>query len=207
MTSDVRALCLVAGSVLANCSSAQDWGRAVEVMIETEVGNIEIAVYPEAAPKSARSFLDHLDQGLLEGGAFYRVVRKDNDNGAPIIEVIQGGVVDPEKSLPPVAHETTNETGITHLDGTVSLGRFEPGSASGAAFFITIGDQPSLDFGGMRNEDGLGFAAFGRVVSGMEVVRRIQQMDATAPADNPYVQGQLLASPVAILKAARSGAQ
>ena len=183
--------------------STQELGHAVDVMIETEAGDIEIAVYPEAAPKSAGSFLEHLDNGHYEGGAFYRAVRRDNDNGSPIIEVIQGGVTDPERALPPVEHETTDETGIRHVDGTLSLGRTEPGSASGAAFFITIGDQPSLDFGGTRNEDGLGFAAFGRVTSGMEVVRSIQQMQSTAPTDNAYLQGQLLDSPVSILKAYR----
>ena len=186
-----------------SAESTQELGDAIEVMLETEAGDIEIAVYPEVAPKSAGSFLEHLDKGHYEGGAFYRVVRKDNDNGSPIIEVIQGGVTDPESALPPVEHETTDETGIMHVDGTLSLGRTEPGSASGAAFFITIGDQPSLDFGGTRNEDGLGFAAFGRVTSGMEVVRSIQQMQSTAPTDNAYLEGQLLDSPVVILKAYR----
>ena len=178
-----------------------EWGAAVRVRLETDAGNIDLALYPEAAPASAGSFLDHLDQGLFDGGAFYRVVRRNNDNGSPVIEVIQGGLTDPAAGLPPVPHETTGETGVRHLDGTLSLGRTDPGSASGAAFFITIGDQPSLDSGGSRNEDGLGFAAFGRVTSGMDVVHRIHQMESTAPTDNAYLRGQLLNEPVTILKA------
>ncbi|MDJ0653565.1 MAG: DPP IV N-terminal domain-containing protein [Xanthomonadales bacterium] len=179
-------------------------GKPVGVILETSAGKIHMNVYPEAAPKSAGSFLDHLDQGLFDGAAFYRVVRKDNDNGSPIIEVIQGGLTDPAGALPPVAHETTEQTGLLHTDGTVSLGRGDPGTGSGAAFFITIGDQPSLDFGGMRNPDGLGFASFGKVTSGMDVVRRIQQMDSTAPVEDDYAKGQFLSEPVIIGKAYRT---
>lgn len=184
-------------------SSKGKWGAPVSVTLETDVGNIELAVYPEAAPESAGSFLDHLDQGLFDGGAFYRVVRRNNDNGAPVIEVIQGGLTDPAKALPSVPHETTEETGILHLDGTLSLGRTEPGSASGGAFFITIGDQPSLDFGGARNGDGMGFATFGRVTGGMDKVHAIHQMESTAPTDSAYLRGQLLNEPVTIHKAYR----
>ncbi|MDE0349077.1 MAG: prolyl oligopeptidase family serine peptidase [Gammaproteobacteria bacterium] len=178
-------------------------GPAVGVTLETDAGNIEVAVYPEAAPESAGSFLAHVDQGLFDGGAFYRVVRRSNDNGSPAIEVIQGGLMDPSKALPPVAHETTEETGILHADATLSLGRTDPGTASGGAFFVTIGDQPSLDFGGQRNPDGLGFAAFGRVTSGMDVVHGIHQEESTAPTDNAYLRGQLLSEPVTIRKAYR----
>ncbi len=180
-----------------------EWGTAVRVRLETDAGDIDLALYPEAAPASAGSFLDHLDKGLFDGGAFYRVVRRNNDNGAPVIEVIQGGLTDPAKALSPVPHETTDATGIRHLHGTVSLGRTTPGSASGAAFFITIGDQPSLDFGGARNQDGLGFAAFGRVTAGMDVVQGIHQMESTAPTDNAYLTGQLLNEPVTITRAYR----
>ncbi len=187
----------------AEGANADKWGPAVRVTLETDAGNIELAVYPEAAPASTGSFLDHLDQGLFDGGAFYRVVRRNNDNGSPVIEVIQGGLTDAAQALPPVPHETTGETGIRHLDGTLSLGRTDPGSASGGAFFITIGDQPSLDFGGTRNGDGLGFAAFGRVTSGMDAVHGIHQMESTAPTDNAYLRGQLLSEPVTIRKAYR----
>ena len=184
-------------------SAADELGPAVAVTLETDAGNIELDVYPEAAPVSAGSFLEHVDQGLFDGGAFYRVVRRTNDNGSPVIEVIQGGLTDPSKALPAVSHETTEQTGIRHLDGTLSLGRTDPGSASGGAFFVTIGDQPSLDFGGQRNADGLGFAAFGRVTSGMDVVHGIHQEESTTPTDNAYLRGQLLNEPVTIRKAYR----
>ncbi len=187
----------------ADDPAADEWGPAVRVTLETDAGDIALAVYPEAAPASAGSFLEHVDQGLFDGGAFYRVVRRNNDNGSPVIEVVQGGLTDPSKALPSVPHETTEQTGIRHLDGTLSLGRTDPGSASGGAFFVTVGDQPSLDFGGARNADGLGFAAFGRVTSGMDVVHGIHQEEATAPTDNAYLRGQLLNEPVTIRKAYR----
>ena len=133
-------------------------------------------------------------------------MRRNNDNGSPVIEVVQGGLTDPSKALPPIPHETTGQTGIRHLDGTLSLARTDPGSASGGAFFVTVGDQPSLDFGGARNADGLGFAAFGRVTSGMDVVHGIHQEEATAPTDNAYLRGQLLKRPVTIRKAYRQPA-
>ncbi len=203
----VKALQLAAmagpGSSQTEQAAMDESGQVVQVTLETDAGNIELAIYPEAAPASAGSFLDHLDQGLLDGGAFYRVVRRSNDNGSPVIEVIQGGLTDPSKSLPPIPHETTEETGIRNLDGTLSLARMEPGSASGGTFFITIGDQPSLDFGGTRNDDGLGFAAFGRVTAGMDVVHGIHQAESTAPTDNAYLRGQLLNEPVTIHKAYR----
>lgn len=118
-----------------------------------------------------------------DGGAFYRVVTMRNQPTSPVkIEVIQGGLDgDSTKRLPAIAHETNDKTGIKHLDGTISMARGMPGSAS-SEFFICINAQPELDFGGTRNPDGQGFAAFGHVVQGMDVVRRIQQSPAdTAP--------------------------
>jgi peptidyl-prolyl cis-trans isomerase A (cyclophilin A) len=173
------------------------------VILETGAGNIEIEIYMDKAPISAGDFLAYVDQNLYEGGAFYRVVTLENDNGTPKIEVIQGGLTDSEKSLPPIAHETTEQTGILHTDGVISLGRTEPGTGGGAAFFICIGDQPALDFGETRNPDKLGFAAFGKVIDGMDVVRNIQQRDATAPSDSEYTAGQILAEPVLIKRAYR----
>jgi peptidyl-prolyl cis-trans isomerase A (cyclophilin A) len=173
------------------------------VILETGAGNIEIEIYADKAPISAGDFLAYVDQNLYEGGAFYRVVTLENDNGTPKIEVIQGGLTDSEKSLPPIAHETTEQTGILHTDGVISLGRTEPGTGGGGAFFICIGDQPALDFGETRNPDKLGFAAFGKVIDGMDVVRNIQQRDATAPSDSEYTAGQILAEPVLIKKAYR----
>jgi peptidyl-prolyl cis-trans isomerase A (cyclophilin A) len=85
-------------------------------------------VYPDVAPKSAGSFLDYVDQGLYSGAAFYRTVRTDNDNGTPVIEAIQGGITDFDKALEPVEHETTEQTGILHTNGTLSLARGDPGT-------------------------------------------------------------------------------
>ena len=104
------------------------------------------------------------------------------------IEVIQGGLYEDDEIVkhPPIRHETTKETGLKHLDGTLSMARMEPGTAS-TEFFICIGDQPELDFGGRRNPDGQGFAAFGKVVEGMDVVRKIQQL----PDKNQYLSKPL----------------
>jgi len=183
------------------------YGTPVVVVIETSVGEIEVEVYPEVAPESAGSFLDYVDQGLYSGGAFYRTVRKDNDRGTPVIEVIQGGLIEASNALEPVAHESTEQTGILHTDGTLSLARGEAGTGSGAAFFITIGDQPGLDFGAERNADRLGFAAFGRVVSGMDVVHQIHQSESTAATESDYLEGQILNSPVLIERAYRKEAR
>lgn len=167
---------------------------AVRVIMETELGNMEIEVYTADAPVSAANFLRHVDENLLQGASFYRVVRLDNqpDNDVKI-EVIQGGLWPEESPLPAIPHETTKQTGRPHLDGVISMARLEPGSAT-SEIFICVGDQPELDFGGRRNPDGQGFAAFGQVVSGMEVVRRIQQL----PAD-----GQTLIEPVRIVAVRR----
>jgi peptidyl-prolyl cis-trans isomerase A (cyclophilin A) len=130
-------------------------------------------------------------------------VRPDNDTGATQINVLQGGLLDLSRKLPPIAHETTDKTGLLHLNGTVSLARIAVGSGSAAAFFICVGDQPSLDFGGKRNPDGQGFAAFGQVVRGMGVVRTIWGMDASGPVPLPGMQGQILTKPAPIIRACR----
>jgi peptidyl-prolyl cis-trans isomerase A (cyclophilin A) len=181
-------------------------GTPVIVTLATAAGEIDVAVFTEKAPLSAADFLRYVDRGLYDGAGFYRVVRADNDRGTPKIEVIQGGLLDETKALPPIAHETTRDTGITHVDGTVSLARGAPGTGGGAAFFICVGDQPALDFGAARNPDGQGFAAFGRVVRGMDVVRRIHAMKADAPSPSEYMKGQILSEPVAIRKAYRKPA-
>ena len=175
------------------------------VVLETELGAITIEVDEERAPLSSASFLAYVDAGYYDGAAFYRVVTLENDNGSPLIEVIQGGVTDEARRLPPVEHETTQETGILHEDGVISLARTDPGTASGEAFFICIGDQPALDYGATRNPDGLGFAAFGRAVEGMDVVRAIHGRDANGPSEDPYTDGQILTSNVMIVSAERVG--
>jgi peptidyl-prolyl cis-trans isomerase A (cyclophilin A) len=173
------------------------------VKLDTALGTIVIEVDLKHAPISAGEFLRYVEAGLYDGGAFYRVVRMDNDRSPVKIEVIQGGLTALERALPPVRHESTAQTGIRHTDGTISLARRELGTASGAKFFICIGKQPALDFGGGRNADGQGFAAFGHVVEGMAVVRKIHQRKSDPNSGAGPTQGQMLVDPVLIQRASR----
>lgn len=160
-----------------------------KVIIKTSRGDIEIAFYERQAPITAANFLRYVDEGRFKGATFYRTVRRDNQPDNDIkIEVIQGGLKDDEhpQSLPPIEHETTKKTGLLHNDGVISMARNEPGTAS-SEFFICIGDQPELDFGGKRNPDGQGFAAFGKVIRGMEVVRTIQHQ----PAEGQWLEPEI----------------
>jgi len=166
------------------------------VTLETGAGTIVVELEPERAPVTTANFLRYVDERLFGGATFYRVVREDNQPDNPVkIGVIQGGLGfdDGPRPLPEIEHETTAKSGLRHLDGTLSMARATPGTAS-SEIFICVGDQPELDFGGRRNPDGQGFAAFGRVVEGMDVVRAIQRL----PAD-----GQMLREPVPITRVAR----
>ena len=145
------------------------------------MGNIHIELYPEKAPITVSNFLKYVNENRFKDATFYRVVTPENQPGKEWkIEVIQGGLFEDEHPdmLPPIVHETTEKTGILHKEGTISMARNEPGTAT-SEFFICIGDQPSLDFGGNRNPDGQGFAAFGKVIKGMDVVRKIQKLPET----------------------------
>ena len=175
--------------------------NAQRVRLDTEAGPIVLELYADKAPNTVANFLRYVDGKRYDGAMFYRVVRLDNQANSPVkIEVIQGGIqTDSTRLFPPIAQETTQQTGLKHLDGTLSLARGLP--ASGASeFFICINAQPELDFGGKRNPDGQGFAAFGRVVEGMEVVRQIQKGDTgQAGPTNAYSNPmQLLKTPVQI---------
>jgi peptidyl-prolyl cis-trans isomerase A (cyclophilin A) len=163
----------------------------VPVLIATELGEIRAVVWPDRAPRTAANFLRYVRAGHYEGARFHRTVRLDNQPGKDVlIEVIQAGVAARFESMafPPVPLERTSVSGLRHLDGTLSMARDGPDTAT-SDFFICIGDQPSLDFGGKRNPDGQGFAAFGRASGGMDVVRKIQ----AAAAD-----GQSLTPPIGI---------
>jgi len=152
------------------------------IKMETAVGRIVCEIDTIHAPVTAMNFLNHLKNGTFQNPTFYRVVRPDNQPKSNVkIQVIQGGLYDDKiiDKIKPIPHETTQETGLKHTDGALSMARNQPGTAS-TEFFICVGDQPSLDFGGMRNPDGQGFAVFGRVISGMEVVRKIQQLKDTS---------------------------
>ena len=173
--------------------------KAQDVRLEmiTTLGTIELELYAEQAPLTATNFLRLVDGGHFAGATFYRVVSPANDNGSPVISVIQGGIGDAASPLPPIAHETTATTGLRHLDGSLSMARGEVGTAT-TEFFICLGAQRALDYGGTRNNDGQGFAVFGRVIGGMNVVREIHAAPANADTDNEYLKGQLLEQPVVI---------
>jgi len=139
----------------------------------TDLGPIDIDLYGVRAPISVCNFLRYVEAGLFSAGRFYRTVRPDNQATVPVkISVIQADIRADAVAFPPIPLESTVKTRIRHLDGTISMARDAPETAS-SSFFITVGDQPALDFGGARNPDGQGFAAFGRVIHGMAVVRRI----------------------------------
>ena len=153
----------------------------IPISMETELGPIQLELYPDRAPITVSNFLRYVDENRYEDFHFYRVVHMENqpDNDVKI-EVIQGGLWFDKHpmELPTIIHETTDKTGIRHLNGTLSMARMEPGTAS-SEIFICINDQPELDYSGKRNPDGQGFAAFGKVISGMDVIRKIQLLPET----------------------------
>ena len=165
---------------------------ATLVLLQTTMGPIEVKLDDARAPRTTANFLRYVRHGKYDGGTFYRVVRANNQPQNHVkITVIQGGVAPGAASYPPIAMESTAVTGLHHLDGTISMARNGPSSAQGE-FFICIGAQPELDAGGHRNPDGYGFAAFGHVVAGMDVVRAIDALPAN---------GQTLLHPVTITSA------
>jgi peptidyl-prolyl cis-trans isomerase A (cyclophilin A) len=189
---------LVVAVVAMVVTTAQPRAQSpARVLVQTELGDIVLEIDAARAPVTAANFLRYLDAGQYDGGTFHRTVKMDNQPDSPVkIEVIQAGV-NPDRAkegFPPIALERTSTTGLRHTDGAVSMARGQPDSAT-SGWFICINDQPSLDFGGARNPDGQGFAAFGRVVQGMDVVRKIQRA--------PNTDAQRLTPPVKILKAAR----
>jgi peptidyl-prolyl cis-trans isomerase A (cyclophilin A) len=158
------------------------------IAIETDVGRIEVVLDAARAPRTVANFLQYVDEDFFDGTTFYRTVTPDNQPDSAVkIEVVQGGADGTRPARSPIALERTSITGLRHVDGAISMARNGPDTAT-TEFFICIGDQPELDFGGRRNPDGQGFAAFGRVVAGMEVVRRIQQRTANGQRLNPPVR-------------------
>ena len=167
---------------------------APHVRIETSVGAIVVELDAKHAPATTANFLRYIEGGLYTDGMFHRTVSMANQpDNAVKIEVVQAGPRPGSERFPAIVLERTNATGVKHVDGAISMARAGVDTATGD-FFICIGDQPALDFGGARNADGQGFAAFGRVVEGMAVVRRIQGMPA---------EGQKLTPGVRIVKIVR----
>ena len=201
-----RRLIAAGGLILAAPQSALAAAAKPRVAIKTPRGTIIVELEPRRAPLTVANFLRYVDEGRFDGATFYRVVRAGTDpNPKAPIQVIQGGIDSDAhrgQMLPPIAHETTAKTGLSHTDGVISMARDGPGTAT-SEFFITVGDNTSLDFGGARNPDGQGYAAFGRVTHGMDVVRKIQAQPSDAPTPVTFVKGQILERPVEILSIRR----
>ncbi len=163
------------------------------ILIQTELGEIKLELYPEKAPITVENFLTYVDGNHFDHSVFYRVVTLKNQPKNPVkIEVIQGGLFHEEKMKNPIQHETTTKTGVLHKNGVLSMARLEPGTAT-SEFFICVGDQPELDFGGNRNPDGQGFAAFGKVIEGMDVVKKIHGQPERDQALTPHVKIKTIA--------------
>ena len=182
-------------------ASAPAPSRTVRVNVETGQGVIVIELYVEKAPITTANFLRYVDQKRYDGATFFRASRAP---GAVDYGLIQGGLQgDPAKVLKPIAHEPTTQTGIKHTDGVVSIARNAPGTAT-SDFFICVGDAPYLDADPAAQGDNAGFAAFGKVVEGMDVVRKIINLPTPGVAVNPVMKGQILEPSVPILKARRA---
>ena len=181
----------VSNWMMAQSSPGQD-KNVVIVSIVTELGTIKAELYPGQAPITTENFLNYVDHDHFDGGSFFRTVRDDNQPDSHVkIDVIQAG---PHPwfqfyDFDPIVLERTTLTGLKHKKGAISMARNTPDSAT-SSFFICVEDEPELDFGGKRNPDGQGFAAFGKVVEGMDVVRKIHQSE---------IKGQAIRMPVRIL--------
>jgi peptidyl-prolyl cis-trans isomerase A (cyclophilin A) len=181
-----------------NTGPMPDAAKPVRVLIHTEKGEIELELDAAKAPVTVANYLRYVDARAYDNGRFHRTVKANNQPDSKVkIAVVQAGI-DPKKAKTeraPIKLERTRDTRLLHKDGTISMARDGPDTAT-SDFFICVGDQPELDFGGKRNPDGQGFAAFGKVSKGMDVVRKIQ----AAPAE-----GQTLTPPVKILKVRVAG--
>lgn len=183
--------------ILTACSS----NPVVE--LETSKGVIVIEIFEDKAPKTAADFLIYVDDGLYDGQGFYRAVTAQTDQKKMGMQLVQGGRFDLTPYTEFVTHEPTSQTGLTHHDGAVSIARDAPGTGNAAYFFISVGDNKMLDAGGNRLPDGQGFAVFGQVTKGMDVVRAIQVSETRAQGNGVLPPNQLLKEPVTIISAKR----
>jgi len=172
---------LAAVLIIVSVSCNQPVYKNPHILIDTRLGDIEIELYPEQAPKTVTAFLSFIDSGYFKDCSFYRVLKTEELPTVTNTGIIQGGIwqTNPAKkiNITGIEHETTKQTGLTHQSGIISLARTTPGSAT-TEFFICIGDQTPLDFGRRGTEDGQGFAAFGKVFKGMAIVRKIQAQNS-----------------------------
>lgn len=187
---------------IADCITGQLADGEVPVVVATTVGKFCIAIDTKRAPITATNFLKYVDAGLYDGGRFHRATRADNYTPSlpnrPMMNIIQGGINQDKRSqgFAAIPLERTSVTGIKHVTGVVSMARGTGADTATSDFFVLLDDQPSLDFGGLRFDDGQGGAAFGHVLSGLDVVRKIQQQP---------VDGQNLVAPVTIFRVWRLG--
>ncbi|WP_117879556.1 peptidylprolyl isomerase [Aureibaculum luteum] len=160
--------------VITGISNSTHAQKSIKCLIDTSLGEIEIELYQDKAPITVQNFLQYVDSATYNNSSFFRTCTKENEVDREIkIQVIQGGTIPKKTVRAPIKIETTAITKILHKNGTISMARSEPDSAT-SSFFICINDQPELDFGGKRNPDGQGFAAFGEVTKGMDIVLKIQ---------------------------------
>jgi len=169
----------------------------VKVLLHTSAGDILVGVEAKKAPISAANFLRYVDTRRLDGAEFYRAMKTDTGEG-----LVQGGVRDPKKLFPPIAHEPTSQTGLSHVDGALSLPRFALGTAR-ADFTIMVGDHKFYDAGTEATPDRLGYAVFGRVLEGMDVVRKILAAPTSPTEGEGVMKGQMLSPRVTIITARR----
>ena len=198
-----RAILAGAGALVASSAVAQTPAPPAalpRVVLQTADGPITFELAADKAPVTCANFLRYVDAKRYDGGVFYRAMTLSPQ---PPAGLIQGGVKnDPAKAFPPIAHESTKVTGLSHKDGTVSMARYDPGTAT-SEFFVCIGDITSLDADPSQPGDNAGFAAFGHVVDGMDTVRKILAAPVSATAGEGSMKGQMLDPEVAIVSARR----
>ncbi len=171
------------------------------VVITTSEGPIRVRLAADRAPATVANFLRYVDARRFDGTTFYRALQV---GGRSDLGLIQGGIrADPKRALPPVRHEPTSETGLSHTHGAISMARGSPGSAQGD-FFIIVGALPSLDANPKADGDAQGFAVFGQVEDGMETVQRILAAPVSPTAGEGAMKGQMIERPVAILSVRRA---
>ncbi len=181
-------------------AAAQSAASPVKVRLDTADGPIVLELYPDKAPITAGNFLRYVDEKRFDGATFYRASKVPN---APEYGLVQGGVQnDPKRVLKPIAHEPTSKTGLSHVDGAISMGRTSPGTAT-SDFFICVGDMTYMDADPKQPGDNLGFATFGKVVEGMDTVRTILAEPTSPTAGEGVMKGEILAKPVKIVTARR----
>lgn len=193
----IRSLALWLAALLTLSPAFAQAPADVRVALDTAAGRIVVAVHADKAPVTAANFLAYVDQKRFDGTVFYRGV------GAADYGFVQGGAQnDPKRIRPPIKHEPTSQTGLTHDDGALSMARYAPGSATGD-FFVVLGKMPAMDAQPEAAGDNQGFAVFAHVVEGLDVVKTILAAPKSATAGEGVMKGQMLEAPIKIMTARR----